>query len=442
MRKHATLTLPADGNQAKLERGKLDIERGKAMRGLRLKLTIPVANTSGGDGALAAADRETLLDDFQFNVSYGSRGQWKPFAAVKGARIHREARAAYGSEIEGYADTTTGLAQTISNGATDTLVCYLPIPLGAWWWLDQVNHLGMGRSQAATLELEIRRLASAIKTGFAISGSVTAEVIPDLVSAKGDRWSFGPEYLERDETDKTARFPDGLPLRLSERTAVHASSSLTNIDVGIDDEVIHSQVSPAELITEYNDSPLLPAIASLADVETLLYSPAHPVRFVDLPSGSVHVTQNVKNLATALYSLLYLPIPTAEEIATEVEYIATVIRKKTIRAVSLPTVEGWRIPTRLRPYVPFVLFDEDDREFEQFPGLVAEPGRRADITCPSSYLAAAKGAYGAHKAKGENKAASAIIKEVAVAIPGAVQSGRGFRRNRSDILLRVEGFFR
>lgn len=447
MKKQVTLSLASTNANAKLTRGQLDIPKGKQMVGLRLKFTVPVANTSGGtlNPLLTDAQRQTLLGLFTCTLSYGKAGAHKPFSAITLDKVGWEARRAYGSEIEGYADTSTGMAQSAANSTTPNVVFYAVIPTGRMWWLNRRGFWGMGRSQTKTVELELKRgSTNTIASGIAISGTVTVDVSPDLQSCKGDRWCWVPEYVEQDESDKTVRMPDGLPLAIMERTAAHASSTLSNISVYIGDEEVHDQVTPAELLTEVSDSATMPSAALLTDRETLLYTPyPEGFRLEDLPTGAPRIVQNVKDLTTFKAALLYIPVKTQTEVQTEIENIASNLRRKTVHCVSLADVEGGaRIPDTLRPFIGFTILDEDDADFERFPGYTCTPGGKAEIRVPNAVLQRAVALHAQLKAANNGKAAEEVIRQVSNAVPGAVASSAGYAKgNSSDVHARVRGFF-
>ena len=450
MRKHSTLTLTGVGTTDKLERGKLELEKGKKAMGVRFKATIPIKNLSGGALAMTASQRKLMLANLMLNYfNCGKDGRFQqPYQNVDFARLRKEAKRAYGTELEGWDDSSTGLAKSLAAGATGLLVFYPIIPTGKLWWLQgrEKNLFGMGRSQCRSVEFELKRAAKAIDANFEIpdGSNATFEVIPDDVSCKGDPWSVIPEYLELDEVDKFAKLPDGLHLAIIERNAVHASSVLTNIDLDMDEEKIHQGVSAAEIIIPTLDASAMPAAALLTDEETLLYTPGDgEKRLKDLPTGVPKVTQNVKDLPTIKLGTVFFPVLDDSKWVAAVDHVAR-LRKKDIRAISLVDREGLDIPHRMRFAMPVVMVDRDDREFEECPGYVGGPDlAKAQLTVPEGVLERAKGLYALHKAKGEDKAASHVVKTLAAAAsPSAVQSGRGFRNGFSGVLDKITGFFK
>lgn len=442
MKKLTTLTLSAQGSNQKMEKGKVTIETGKQLRALRLKVTAPIQNNTGGNAALTDAQKQALLAVFLYTMRYGATGARQPYQSIGFDRAHREFRYASNSEIEGYNDTTTGLGKTVTSGATSSLVFYLPIPTGLMWWMtERKNFWGMGQSQAMTLELELRRVgADVFATNWAINGAVTIDVIPDSQPSNNDRWTVIPEYIEQNETDKTVRMPEGLVLRISERSAVHASSVLSNVSVSVGSLLIHDQVSAAELITPYLDSPLLGAPGLITDRETLVYALNDDSQFSDLPAGSGKVVQNSKDLATFLAGYLFVPIVSYKDLEAEIKNVAWNVRKQRVLAVSLATVNGWKIPDRLMPFVPFAFFTDSDPEFELYPGYMCAPGSEPVVFAPAPVLARAKQTRAAQQASGANRGAADIVRQLSNAVPGAVQSPDGYDRGSTPILATIQSF--
>lgn len=450
MKRAQSLTLTGAGSKQQLTRGNYQNDKGRLLKAMRCKFTVPINNTTGGALAtgLTDAQRQTLLDLFTFWVSYGKDGYLKPFDGQLGSRIHREARFAFGSEIEGYTDTSTGLMRNLPNVTTTNVTFYLPVPLGFLWLLESKDSrlLGMGRSQSKTLQIEVQLSALAIAANIAINGNVTVEMFPQTDSCKGDPWGAVPFYRQNDTANDEIEGPEGLILRISERSAVHASSVLTSINVSVDGESIHEAVSPQDTITEYNDCAYATAAGSLVDRETVLYviAPGAPgTNLADLPAGKPKVKQVVKNLATFLASYLYLPVITESDIQSMLDVSASSLgRGKELKAASLRIVRGVPGAARLDAFMGSILFDRDDREFEQFPGFAQSPGESTmRLMVPDALRERASRAYKGHMAAGEQKAAAEIVKNLASAVPGAVSGARGFSRGGSKVLDRVSQLF-
>jgi hypothetical protein len=436
MQRVKTLTLTA-GGQDVLERGRLNLDKGKAMRGIRLKATFPVVKSDAGTTTLSSAMKLALLNALIISVRYGRNLRRAPLNNVLGGMIRFLARYLLGTEVEGYSDATYGFGKTIAASSTTNVTVYLVIPTG-WFWQLMLGGLpagffGVGRSQAKTLQLDVRRQASDPLTplGATLSvGTVTIDVMPDVVSCKGDRWTVLPELVDTTVTDIEKTFDDGLPLLLVEKTAVHASSTFTELEVSIDEEPIHAQVTPQDVLTEWNDQPkgLVSSEYDISDTYTLLYWVAVDKKMKDLPSGQLKFRQPRKDLASMSLAYLFVPVVRESELREEVEDVASVIRKKTVRGVSSAQLSPGIFESRQQFAAPFVHFDEDDSEFERYPGLVAVPGGKADVYIPNSILASARSAVAQAKGNGEQLKAAQIAQQVALAVPGSVQSGRGFSK--------------
>lgn len=449
MKRIHTMQLTGAGSRQALIRGNYQNDKGKLLKAVRAKFTVPIANATGGNLAsgLSDARKQLLLSKFRFWVNYGKDGIHKPFDGVDGARMHREARFAFGSEIEGYSDSTTGLTRSMDNGLTTSAVFYLPIPLGFLWMLEarDARLFGMGRSQSKTLQIEIQQDSATIDTGLTIDGNVQVELLPHVESCKGDPWGAVPHYRQTDSSNDEVEGPEGLPLRISERTAVHASSSLTSFNLQIDDEVIHEAISPQDSIVEYNDLALATSAGSLTDRETVLYAvgPTAGANLADLPAGKPKFRQVVKNLSTIQLSWLFLPIIGQSDVQSALTVAASSLgRGKELKAASLRVTRGAQLPDRLESVLGFILLDRDDREFEQVPGLTQSPGESEPrLLVPENLRERALKQFQGHKAAGEDKAAAQVVKSIASAVPGAVPSARGFSRGASPILDRVSSLF-
>lgn len=447
MKRVHTMQLTGAGSKKSLTRGLLNLDKGKKMTGMRCKFTVPIHNTTGGALAtgLSDAQRQVLFGLFTFWLNYGKDGVLKPFDALTMARIHRIARFCLGSEIEGYTDTTTGLMRNLPDAAITNVVFYMFVPTGYLWMLQAADArlFGMGRSQAKTLQLEIQQDGTAIAAGIAIDGNVSVELFPQTESTKGDPVGAVPFWRQNDTANDEVEGPEGLPLLVTERTAIHTASALTSINVKIDDEVIHEAVSPQDTITEYNDVAAATAAGSITDRETVLYAVAPGAALAELPTGKPTVKQVVKNLATFLAGYLYLPVIEQKDVKGILQVATSVTgRGKELKAAGLRVVRGARGPNRLDAVLGFVLLDRDDREWEEFPGWALAPGESEPrLQVPDGLRARLKRVVDGHKGEGENKAASEVVKQLAAAVPGAVTSARGFAKGGSDVLNRIAQLF-
>lgn len=447
MKRIHTIELTGAGSRKTMTRGSvLELDKGRKMSGMRLKFTVPVNNTTGGAVALSDAQKQALLDQLSFWVNYGSSGQHKAFEAEPGSRMHREARFAYGSEIEGYTDTVTGLQRSLPNTATTNVTFYLPIPLGKLWFLppEAQRLFGMGRSQARTLQIEIALNGLAIAANLAINGTVTAQFFPETESCKGDPWGAVPHFRKFDSTSDTVSLTEGVPLRIVERTNVHASSALTNFGLKIGEEVIHESVSPQDTITEYNDNAYANAAGSLVDRETILYALAPGLDLRELPAGSPQFRQYTKDMSTVQLAQLFLPVLEKGDIEDALAFaVSAGARKKELKAVTIAAARGIALPERLAPVLGVVFFDTQDGEWERFGGLKRAPGdASASVVIPEGLRDRAQKLFKLHDAANEKKAAESVVKAVTATIPGGVPSLTGFGAGASPFIDRVRGLIR
>ncbi len=441
MRKLSTLTLTGVGTNALLERGKLELGKGRLMKGVRLIMRVLIANASGGAVTFTDTQKQSFLDGYRLTLSYGRNGRRKPYNAMRFTRLQRLARYMLGSEWEGLGNTSTGLGRSLANGATHEVKVHVVVPTGYLWQLGREGKLfGVGRTQARTMQLELKRETDTLPTGCTVSGAVTFEVVPDEVSRPGpESWWYMPEWTEQDETDKVARMPPGAPLYLAERSATLAASLITDMALHCDGEELHRGVSALEAYQQaLYDIPNVPAEADVSDRETPLFIIPPETELRDLLSGVLRFEQITKTLATAALGLLAIPIPGDTEVREDVQDAAGKNgRNKTLRATNAAVALGLELPHHLYPYMPFFLFDQDDKEFERFPGLVSDGSATADVFIPVSVLERVRAALGLHRAAGEAKQAEDVIRSVALAVPGAVQDTRGFSRRGSEVLNQV-----
>lgn len=443
MFKGSSLNLINANVSDKLSAGRIELPKGKAMRGLRMKVTCGILNSrgSGVTTPLTSSQKRDLLANLQFGVKHGHQQQHQPFKAFSGSRARLLQRYCYGSEMEGWSNSTTGLARTLTNGGTSTVVFYLTIPTGSLYQHKaRRNFRGVGRSQAQTMEVEAKFISRTFTadTLLTLDGNVTLEVVPDVFRCKGDRFTPIAGWTEYSEKDRFFRKETGLPLLVAELTTAHASSTLSNVSVFVDGELIHDQVSAQEILIEYLDNPELLSEGDVSDEVTVLYAVQPGEELEQLSTGEVRVTQNVQDLSTASFGIYEMPIYSQDQVDRDIEACAK-LRNKNLKAVSQAAVEGFleTLPNRLTPFVPYVLLDQDDVEFERFPGKVVAPGGKPVTAVPASVLANSRELVAAYVARGEVKTSNALQQKIAAAIPGAVQSPRGFAGGGSKALVDV-----
>lgn len=433
------LALANGTSTVKFPRGKLDLPKGLKMVALVLKCVVSLANSSGGAVTLTDAQKRTLLNLFQLTLNIGKDGKFsRPYTALGFNHVRKMARRALRSEIEGWSDTTTGLLNQLANSATETVTFYLPIPTGKWGALkgEYQNLWGVGRSMAELLELEIKQVGSTVLSGVVVTGTTTFDIIPYCVPCKGDHVSPLPVVEDQTETRKFVDYTEGLPLSIVETSAVQASATSTSVSLKVDGAEQYNQLPASEIILGHSDAADLPSAAQLTDEETLFYylPVAGDVPMAEWPTGKPRLTQDVKDLATFSTQSLIVPLVPDGVITALVDYIAKEKREKKLKAVNAAAVYGLRVPKNMLPYCGFVMFDEDDAEFEQFAGIVAGPGMAPKFEIPKSMRERAEATIALHKEKGEDVVADEVVKTVAAQAPGAIQHTRGFGEMGSNIL--------
>lgn len=457
MRKFTDLTLASAGATDEIERGEIKLEKGEKLMGLRLRCTVPVNNVSGGAVTLSDAQKRVLLSLLTIELcDFGKSGKFAtPFVEMGFDAIRRHQLRCYRNEMESFNSTTAnvGMQQSFANGATQNCIFTIIVPLGKWAAHKGAhrNRWGMGRSQAETLKVKVRRNTGAgtILAGVTIlaAGSVTIDVLDDSLPCKGDVWNPVPQVRRIDDARLAFSLEEGLPLAIDELTTTHAASALTNISLKIDDQYIHRQISLQQTIEQKLDADDYPAAALLTGECANIYETADgEVPFDQLPTGTPQIIQETRQLALPQISYTYLPIDSAEKLTDMVRTVAIDQRKKDILAISAARPRGERLSPRHAPYGGIVLLDRDDREFEQFPGLFASvnaPGVAAAPMIPRGLLETAQAKVNAHKSAREDKAATGIVDELAASVPGAVQGGRGFSRGNTAMRSVIESrYFR
>lgn len=440
----STLTFPGKG-PALLEKGKIILEKGRVMMALRLLVTLSITNSSGTSRALTDAERQTFLDGYSFTLSYGRNGRRKPLNKVTGTRVQKLARFLIGSDWEGYANAVTGLARTLTTGATTQVQFYITVATGRAWMLGALKKLwGVGRTQAKGMQLEVVRKSDDLPTGFAISGNVTMDVIPEDHSRKGPEvWTYLPEWHEVDETDKRAYLPPGGVMLAVERSTPLATSQLSDVRAAVDGEELYSSMSVQTAYAPTLDIVGRPAEADISDRETVLYQVTEDMELRDWLSGVFSFEQITKTLGTLKLGGLILPIPEDTEVNEDVQDAAGKNgRNKTLKAINAAAVYNLyagELPHSLYPYMPMVLVDEDDKEFKRFPGKVSAAGGPTEVFVPLSIRDSARMMIASFEANGESALAEDTKRQAALAVPAAVQDTRGLSRAGSPALGAVRG---
>ncbi|KFA86698.1 hypothetical protein [Archangium violaceum] len=442
MKKGNVLTLTTPGIFQKVKRGTFELLKGKLMPVMLCKLTVPIANSTGGAVALSAAQRKTLLSLFILTLTHGRNGHRKPYNAISLDKMRQLGRFAVGQDVAGWDNTSTGLARSLPNGQTTAVEFWSLIPTGMLHQLRGGRRVwtGVGRSQASTIEIDMKYSSAAVDTGLAISGNVVAEYVPLTQSVKGDRASYFAEYIEVEEKDKVAKLPPGLPLLITELSAAHAASSLSSFELKIDEELIHDNVSAGDVLVELEGvNPELTAEASITDEVTVLYAVTPGQEWQDLPTGAPRFEQLKKDLSSVTLGYYYVPIVETNKVQEDIATFAN-LRNKPLRAATVAAIEGLNYPDRLAFAEPFRLLDQDDIEFEKVAGYYATPGSDAVAeSIPPTALARARNLYNQHLGEGEAKSADAIVKQLTRAAPGGVQNARGLGKGLSGTGIQMRG---
>jgi hypothetical protein len=441
-----TMALTA-GNKDQIEAGKLVIGLNELCTGLLCKFAVTINKSDAGTDTLAAAEKKKLLQKFIFDLRYGSSLRRIPYAQLDGDKMREQQNYQTESEVIGYADTSTGLGKTIA-ASTDTAVEFgIIIPLGGKM-RDNINRPvfhGMGQSQLKSVQLEISQISDLAVKGANItvkSGStVTVTVYPLTAGGvKGERWSYIPEVKEVVQSNFEHTFGDGHPLLAVERTAVHASTVITEDNLRIGDTSVVEQASPKDFYNSVKATGAWNAAADLSDRVTVLYALPGDRPLEAQPSGPLFFGNPKQELASYKLMALIAPVAGPEEVAADIEWVAKNARNTKVTAISLPALEERSIPSRLAPFQPMVIFSEQDSESRRYPGLQCGNGDadRAAPIIPDHIRDRARATISDLKGRGLYGPAEDVVKEVSRQIPGAVPGSRGFASGSSIINDRVK----
>ncbi|RJS26076.1 hypothetical protein DRW03_06350 [Corallococcus sp. H22C18031201] len=427
-----TYTLPGTGSTTQVKLGEVVVSKGSNATALRFKVSLQLTN-SGAVRGLTPPERVAFLDSFDYSLTWGAGLQYKPRSNVSFGRERVIIRQMMGSELEGFNDTSTGLARSIGSGAT-TVEWYQRIHLcGTYKDPDTDSLFGVGPSQAASIQMDMRRLSPVLPSGFAVSGTVTLDLIPDEFPSKYDRVTPIPRWHEFSEANKVANFLPGLTWYAVERSAPHVSTAFAEVSLSIDGWESYSRVTPGEYITRWLDVPNYTAENQTFDADTVLHLLTPGQRMRDWPTGTLRLEQDRKTIATMQMGQLVTEVADSSAIERDIAYFASK-KGRRISAVSLPTLLGQEVPKNLLPFVPYALLDEQDAEFDRYPGLMAAPSEDPRIYFPGAVTARAKARVQMHESAREYLAGENVIRELAAPVPGAVQSPRGWGQSSTRYL--------
>ena len=433
LKKLNSYNLPNLTSTVPIKAGEFEVSKGMNATCMRLKVTCQLTN-SGTARPLTDAERAAFLSSvMDHTLKWGAGQQHKPRSKVSMQRERLFVRQMLGSELEGYNDSATGLARSI--GSTATTV--------QWWqriYLTGANKdpatnalFGVGPTQAKTITVDLRRGNPTLPTNFAMSGAVTVDLYADEFPSKYDRVCPIPIWYEFQEANKVAKFQTGLTLYACELSAPHAASVLSDVTFAIDGLTLYEKVSVQDVISVWLDTPNYWSENQTFDAETVLHQllPGQLIR--DWPTGMPTLTQETKTLPTGNYGQLFVPVMTEDEIKKDVALFAA-SKGRRISGVSLPVMLGTRLPDNIRFAMPYALLDEDDSEFDAYPGIVCEPKSDPALYFPAGVSAKAKALVELNESVREYRTAEKMRKELASSIPGAVQDARGWGRGSSAFL--------
>lgn len=436
MKKGVSVTLTGDGTTQQFRAGDFVVSPGMAADAVRFKMRLTLAN-SGSARALTGTEVQTFLSGFDVTMRLGNSQAFTPYSKMDLAVAEQLTRAGRASEWEGMTDSSTGLGQSI--GSSTAVTFYPRIPFSAFWQEPAFADLWrIGSLQARRVIFDVRRNTVSLPSGFSISGSVYLDIIPDESPSRYELWSPVPRYYEFEEASRVAlTIPTGLTFLLAERTAVHASTSLTTVKLNIDGLTLYENVTPGEIITRYNDTTsYFPAEANITDRRTLLYAIAPGTYLRELPTGKPRFEQQVQSLSTMKLAWWGLELLDESQTNAEVQALADDAGTR-IKAVSIAAVMGLQLPKNIVGFLPWCIFREGEKEFEQYPGRIASPnGSVVEVVVPHSLASTVKGFAAHRESLGEYAAAEEAYHQVTLAVPGAVQSPRGLRGG-SSVLDRV-----
>lgn len=433
------LVLAAGAND-RIERGALKLRKGEKAMGLRVRISGNVTNTTGGSigqADFSALLVEAILDRITIKrLDYGHGGKYGlPYVERSLKSLLRHAQRCYGPRGD-MTELTKALA-TIANAATGAFSLDFMLPLGKWAAFKGADKdlFGMGRSQLATVYVEIERSGStaALITGVTLSGNLTLQFDPDTVPCDGDVWNPVPHLHKaqtvRDEID----LPAGLPLALEDEGSLYP---LTNFSLFIDDYAVHEQASieqaTAEILTRIttnNAGDVAQFVAAENYHASLLFDASlQYTRFNELRAGVMRFVQNVRDQSDFEFEFTYLPLrPLQSSLRAETEHAAKELRRKRLKVVS---ERGVPSPS-LAPYSPVRLVDVDDADFARKPGYVADSSRDTTGTAlhvPATFAEQSRAAYEKLKSNGEGEAARKLADNIAATVPDTVRETRGFGR--------------
>jgi hypothetical protein len=435
------MNLPNAGSSDAIEAGKLSIDADKYAPYLECKVSVSLANASGGDITLSDAQKQNFLSGYSLHLWHGAGQKEHPIDGKTLDVLDTLARYSSGVEWQGYADTTTGMGRTLTNGQTKAITLWARIPTGQFWLIgDEEYGFGIGPTQMKTVRIKATRVADPLPAGVTVSGSVVIEVRPGERPAHGRNvFTYIPEVRTIDETRETGTLEGGLFLGVWDTNAPQASqAALQNIRVTVGSAVITDGISHSDGVIEFIDVANLPTAGDTRDRWTQLQGVRKGTKLKDLPPGNVTVKQLTKDLPTMHLIGLYFPLKKREEVERDLNFaVSSRGENRPLRAVNYADLAGIELPDAIKPFMPMVFVEQSSPAYGTHPGLLASPSVGAHVDVPPAVKSRAKQQIAQHKANGDGRAIEAVIRSVAAAIPGAVQGPQGFEGGDSSILAEV-----
>jgi len=432
------MNLPNVGSSDTVEAGKLEVAADKYAPYLECKVSVSLANASGADVTMSDAQKQSYFSGLKLDLWHGAQQREHPIDGKTFDMLDTLARYASGIEWQGYSDSTSGLARTLTNGQTKAITFWARIPTGQFWLLDGIEYgYGIGSTQAKTVRIKATRVSDTLPTGVTVSGSVVIEVRPGERPAHGKNvFTYIPEVRTIDETRETATIEGGLFLGVFDTNAAQASqTALQNIRVTVGKNVVHDGVPHSDAVVEFIDKVNLPSDADVRPRWTILYGIRQGTQLKDLPPGNFVLKQLTKDLTTAHLVGLYFPLKKREDIEKDLNFaVSSRGENRPLRAVSFATLSGIELPDAIAPFMPMVLVGQESPAFGTFAGMLATPGTGAHVDLPPPVVQRAKAQIAQHQKNNDGHAVEAVIRKVAASIPGAVQGPDGFDGGSSSVL--------
>jgi hypothetical protein len=432
-----TLNLALGGEQS-IEAGKINIPQGKCMPELPHRLTFSLNNTSGGAIVLTEAQRIAVLDHLKLTMrgAVENGPSHEPHTDVKFSRIRDIEREVLREECVGFEDTVTGLKRSLPNAAITTAEVTVSVPTGRNNRIKELAQgIGVGPSQAKVYELgyKVPGAVAGLPAGVTIT-NIKIEPFPDLDPCVGDPLVLFTAIKESSFSGTLLALPDGLAECAYLKDHDHVNTTLTQLKTGFDDEVIMDRSEPQQYLAQIQKAPDAFAAADISDRVTYLNTLPQQVSLVAEPervhTGRFFFEDSLETLGNISYGYFHRPIMAPGDYAAWHAFVSAQRQGKTVRGVSTFAVRGLagKVHDRFAPYFGVTFFVESDSQYQQFPAWWGAAGEKLAMYIPETGRVQLREAVKRHRAAGNGQVASKALDAAAVALPTAVQSGRGLKR--------------